>query len=511
MANTRKTIVTYKGNGTQKVFAFPFDYLRKSFVMVMFDGVGKTYGVDYTVTSKQVEFTTPPANGVVIVIYRETATDRLVAWEDASVLRASDMTLFEVQLLHLAEETQDKVQESGLAKDDYDGIWDARLTRIKNVLDPVDALDALNKRYFESTQAGFIQASQALVNEAINQKNQATTQAQNSASSARAALASQNAAKTSETNAKTSETNAKASENAAKTSETNAKASETNAKTSETNAKASENAAKNSEIAAKVYQDACANYQAQINNQAGFTKAESDARYAFSGFGLGVQMNRVEDANSLTKTGFYYCLANLPIGLNDANIYHHAYSDYWAHQLCFGFGPTYSGTVYVRIKKLDVWQEWKQLASIDVVPKLHCFKFATASQYIASINPVKVNGLEFTVTPRSASSNFLIIAVINGNMTYVSSSLLFRNGSPILSHGDNINEPGSQATTYITNRDDNMLHQTIQYVDAPGTTNPVTYDVRCTSGWEGIPRGLHINNRANGGMATPSTLTIIEF
>lgn len=238
MANERKTIVTYRGNGSQKVFAFPFDYLRKSFVKAMLDGVEQTYGITYTVTSKQVEFSVAPANGVVIVIYRETSTDRLVAWEDASVLRASDMTLFEIQLLHIAEETQDKVQESGMAKDDYDGIWDARLTRIKNVANPQDALDVVNKQYFESVQAGFIQASQALVNEATNQKNQATTQAQNAATSASNALSSEN-------KAKTSETNAKASENNALTYKNNAAASASSASTQATNATNEANRAKN--------------------------------------------------------------------------------------------------------------------------------------------------------------------------------------------------------------------------------------------------------------------------
>lgn len=234
MANERKTVVTYKGDGSQKSFTFPFDYLRKSFVKVMLDGVEQTYGIDYTVNNKQLDFSVAPANNVVIVIYRETSTDRLVAWEDASVLRASDMTLFEVQLLHIAEETQDKVQDSGLAKDDYDGVWDGRLTRIKNVLNPVYALDVVNKQYFESVQAGYIQANQALVNEATNQKNQATTQAQNAATSASKALTSENNAKTSENKAKTSETNAKTSETNAASSATYA-ANKATAATNEAN------------------------------------------------------------------------------------------------------------------------------------------------------------------------------------------------------------------------------------------------------------------------------------
>lgn len=511
MANERKTIVTYKGTGSQKVFAFPFDYLRKSFIKVMIDGNILTYGTDYTVSDKQLTFTNAPALNAIIVIYRETATDRLVAWEDASVLRAGDLTLFEVQLLHIAEETKDKVQEAGLALDDLDGKWDARLKVLKNLLDPVDNLDAVNKRYFESVQAGYIQASQAKVDQATAQANFAQSKANDASASASAARTSELNAKASETAAKTSETNAKASENAAKTSETNAKTSETNARTSETNAanSASQSATSASNAANSATQ--AYNYMQQTNNAAGYTKAEADGKFAPSGFGLGGGVTVKDDVHRHLPSGFYltssagvdWYVLNLlnPLSTVDNPKFFQMTMD------------NSNKNLYARVvnDSSEVNKAWKQLASIDVVPKLHCFKFATASQYIASIKPVKVNGLEFTVTPRSASSNFLIIAVINGSMTYVSSSLLFRNGSPILSHGVNNNEPGSQATTYITKSDDYMLHQTIQYVDAPGTTNPVMYDVRCTSGWGGTTYGLYINNRASGDMATPSTLTIIEF
>lgn len=369
MANERKTIVTYKGDGTQRTFAFPFDYLRKSFIKVTLDDDNKEYGVDYTVTNKQVEFTTAPANGVVIVIYRETTTDRLVAWEDASVLRASDMTLFEVQLLHLAEETQDKVQESGLAKDDYDGIWDARLTRIKNVLDPVDALDALNKRYFESVQAGFIQASQSLVNEATNQKNQATTQAQNAASSASAALASQNAAKTSEINAKTSETNALSYKNSASASATSASTSATNAKTSETNAKISEMNAKTSETNAKISENNAYTYAQQASNSAGYTKAESDAKYNW------VMRGWIDDFNNALTQGEYSVgtgstIPNAPftgaifgklrVFVNDGTTHNNTSNWIWQWFDCT------NGNVYRRYKTNNTgWKAWQRLLTYE--------------------------------------------------------------------------------------------------------------------------------------------------
>lgn len=236
MANERKTVATYKGDGSQKVFAFPMDYLKKSFIKVMLDGVPLTYGTDYTVVGKQVEFTVAPAVDVIIVIYRETQTDRMVSWEDASVLRAADMTLFEMQLLHIAEETSDKVQDAGMARDELDNIWDARYTRIKNVEDPVYNTDVVNKRYFESIQAGYIQANTDLVNEAIVQKNQATAQAQAAALSASAANTAKLGAEAAKADLDTAVTTASGSAQTATTKATEAAASANTAGTKATEA-----------------------------------------------------------------------------------------------------------------------------------------------------------------------------------------------------------------------------------------------------------------------------------
>ncbi|SHJ96303.1 hypothetical protein, partial [Propionispora hippei] len=163
-----------------------------------------------------------------------------------------------------------------------------------------------NKRYFESTQAGYIQASQAKVDQATAQANFAQSKANDASASASAARTSELNAKASETAAKTSETNAKASENAAKTSETNAKASENAAKTSETNAanSASQSATSASNAANSATQ--AYNYMQQTNNAAGYTKAEADGKFAPSGYGLG-SVPQVKDSVHLhLPSGFYY-------------------------------------------------------------------------------------------------------------------------------------------------------------------------------------------------------------
>lgn len=113
-----------------------------------------TQGTDYTVTDRIVTLTSP--TDLKIQIYRETTTKPLVGWADASVLRAVDMTVQSTQLLHLSEETDDKVQDGGLAKDTDDGVWDARYNRIKNLLDPQNPGDVVTLSYIVANQTSLL-------------------------------------------------------------------------------------------------------------------------------------------------------------------------------------------------------------------------------------------------------------------------------------------------------------------------------------------------------------------
>ena len=155
MAKERKASVMYEGNASQLVYAFPFDYLRKKFVKVedIYTNITElTMGVDYTVEDKQVRLVKGIPLGHSVKIYRETTTAPLVEWQDASVLRSADLSLQEVQLLHLAEEALDMAQDKGLTTDDNDGVWDARYNKIKNLLEPTEAGDAVNLGYITKNQ-----------------------------------------------------------------------------------------------------------------------------------------------------------------------------------------------------------------------------------------------------------------------------------------------------------------------------------------------------------------------
>lgn len=193
------TIANYQGNGSTTDFNVPFDYLAKKFVKVTVDSREKLGG-DYGDTTKDyffvdkttIRFNTAPASGTEIIIRRYTsATDRIVSFKDASVLKAKDLDVSTIQTIHIAEEGRDIINDALIV--DKEGNWDAKDKRIVNVGDPIDDNDAITLKFYKDDAKGAYQAK----------------------------------------------LDAEAARDAAKVSEKNAKASAVNAKESEVNAKAS--------------------------------------------------------------------------------------------------------------------------------------------------------------------------------------------------------------------------------------------------------------------------------
>ena len=158
------TITTYIGNGTQTDFSIPFDYLKKSFVRVYVDNTlltGGDYGdttADYYFLDKTtVRLKTPPAENIEVTIRRYTsATERIVSFEDASILKATDLDMSQLQSFHIAEEARDVINDA-LIKDEEEN-WDAQGNRITNVGDPIDGKDAINLDWYNE-DAGKVQAN----------------------------------------------------------------------------------------------------------------------------------------------------------------------------------------------------------------------------------------------------------------------------------------------------------------------------------------------------------------
>lgn len=363
MANTTgfKARVEYEvTDGTQKTYTFPFSYLRKKFVMVsiLHSDASETaleYGVDYTVNDLSVSLTTPAQVGEHIIIYRQTSTDKIVTWNDGSILLARDMNTEDAQMLHLQEEQQDYIMAHAISTkvmSDKEVLWDALNHRVINVSDPKDPQDAVTKNYMETVQGGFVAASTILVQEATKQ--------------ASAAKSSQEAAKTSETNAKTSETNSEISHQKAKkwaeatdspdgevdtdsttgktqsskewalysktkaqeaaTSATNAKSSETNAKTSETNAKTSETKAAVSEANAKT---------SESNAKSSETKSKDSENAARVS-----EQNAAESARVATENAMDFNMLKRNKAYSIGDIAYSSYLPSWARLECVTAGTT---------------------------------------------------------------------------------------------------------------------------------------------------------------------------
>ena len=265
------TSITYTADGSQTNFSIPFDYLRPSFVHVAVNDAEVSEG--FTVSNRGIMFDTAPAKDALVKIYRKTPTSRLVSWADASILKAIDMTIAEVQQLHILEEASDWSKTNSIVLDEEGNTWQGRNCRMSNIADPTEAQDVVTKHYLDNEEGSFTATMNAL-------KTKTEEAASTAETNAKQAQTSATNAKTSETNAKTSATNAKTSETNAKTSETNAKTSETNAKTSETNANASKEAAqsaansasnfatdaRSSASEAKSYRDAASIYATNAKN-----------------------------------------------------------------------------------------------------------------------------------------------------------------------------------------------------------------------------------------------------
>lgn len=276
------TIIIYEGDGTKTDFTIPFDYLKKSFVTVLL-GAGTTLtggdygdtGSDYYFLDKTtIRLKVAPASGETLTIRRYTsATERVVTFKDASILKATDLDTSQLQTFHIAEEGRD-ILDDALAVD-REGNWNAKNKRIVNLADPVNPQDALTKAYYDAdsqkVQANrdetekFMQRAETAADNAKESEVSASKSEANAKESAGTAVSAAGKTETlhantqilhdkavvSASNAKTSETNAKASEVASKKSEENAKQSEANSKDSEDNAKQSEANAKASEESAK--------------------------------------------------------------------------------------------------------------------------------------------------------------------------------------------------------------------------------------------------------------------
>jgi hypothetical protein len=139
--------VTASGGNT---FNIPFDYISQAEIEVYVDGVS----TPFTFTSSNVIDITPaPTTGATVRVERTTdLTARAVDFASGAVLTEEDLDNSNVQVFHAAQEALDKANAA--ISLDADGKWDSSVDGtnrvIKNVADPVDPNDAVNRGYITS-------------------------------------------------------------------------------------------------------------------------------------------------------------------------------------------------------------------------------------------------------------------------------------------------------------------------------------------------------------------------
>lgn len=265
------TSITYTADGSQTNFSIPFDYLRPSFVHVAVNDAEVSEG--FTISNRMVMFDAAPAKDAVVHIYRNTPTTRLVSWADASILKAKDMTIAEVQQLHILEEASDWSKTNSIVLDEESGAWQGRKYRVSNVADPTEAQDVVTKNYLENTEDSFVQRMNAIktqteqfANTAGNSKDSACKSAQDASASAASAAESARLAEGYKTAAETAKSNASLYAANAKTSADNAAASKEAAQSAATTASNFASDTRNSAGEAKTYKDNAKTYMDNAKN-----------------------------------------------------------------------------------------------------------------------------------------------------------------------------------------------------------------------------------------------------
>ena len=185
---------TYTGNGSTTNYSFTFEYLEQADVKVTLDGTATTAFTFANATT--LSFTTAPASGVVIRIFRDTNIDNLKAtFFPGSAIKAEDLNSNFTQNLYVTQETDADVVTANTTADTAKTTADTAIATANSATTTAntastDATTALNNSRESDGQGGYTSA----IDKATSATTTANTASANaSAASATAAAAAANA------------------------------------------------------------------------------------------------------------------------------------------------------------------------------------------------------------------------------------------------------------------------------------------------------------------------------
>ena len=154
---------TYTGDGSTTAFSFTFPYLETTDIKVSLDAVDTTA---YTLSNATtVSFTTAPASGVAIRIYRQTSSDNLQAtFYPGSAIRSSDLNNNFTQNLYVTQESNFDVDTANTTANTAKSTADTAIATANSATTTANAASALATTADTNASAAVTTANTASTN-----------------------------------------------------------------------------------------------------------------------------------------------------------------------------------------------------------------------------------------------------------------------------------------------------------------------------------------------------------
>ena len=221
------TQTTYTGNGSTTNYSFTFEYLKQADVKVTLDTVATTAFTFANATT--LAFTTAPANGVAIRIFRDTVIDTLSStFFPGSAIKAEDLNENFTQNLYVTQESDAEALIATTTANGAVTTANAATATANGAVTTANAADTKSDAAVATANTASTTASSA-----VTTANAATATANTASSAAASAV----------TTANTASTNATAAVNTSNTASTNASAAVTTANSAQTDATSAVNTA----------------------------------------------------------------------------------------------------------------------------------------------------------------------------------------------------------------------------------------------------------------------------